>query len=329
MPLRWALYVIAFLILSNFTILNAVTGVVCDGVLELASRKPPSSAQEQYLKFEALRDEIRDVYQIGPKDILGQLDRRGYVALLKSLGAKVLLDKMHIALPSTKDLENVLDTDHNRSISLEELQEGLMRLRGSRVNLIGLDLQCRLFRNFWSATAAMWQAESSSKTASRKATQRLSDRIDGMEINAINELEAEPNFRREQQLSELQGVFDHLDKLRESLEALNSLNQQCQCQEEMSPLSPVSVVSVRCTGTQTEKSQASFIPMVPDDAGARPLGLPIQTRPGPPGPLGPLPPVPAVDRTCRWKSQQSTMEIHVNHMCRPASRHYSHYSLHE
>lgn len=304
MPLRWALYVIAFLILSNFTILNVVTGVVCDGVLELASGKPPSSAQEQYLKFEALRDEIRDVYQIGPKDILGQLDRRGYVALLKSLGAKVLLDKMHIALPSTKDLENVLDTDHNRSISLEELQEGLMRLRGSRVNLIGLDLQCRLFRNFWSATAAIWQAESSSKTASRRATQRLSDRIDGMEINAINELEAEPNFRREQQLSELQGVFDHLDKLRESLEALNSLNQQCQCQEEMSPLSPV---SVRHTGTQTEKSQASFIPMVPDnDAGARPLGLPIQTRPGP---LGPLPPVPAVDRTCRWKSQQSTMEI--------------------
>eukprot|EP00435_Cladocopium_sp_Y103_P008290 s4422_g2.t1 len=283
----WALYVIAFLILSNFTILNVVTGVVCDGVLELASGKPPFSAQEQYLKFEAVRDEISDVYKIGPKDIRGQLDRRGYVCLLKSLEAKVLLDKMHIALPSTKDLENLLDTDHNRSISCEELQEGLMRLRGSRVNLIGLDLQCRLFRNYWSATAAMWHAESSSKTASRKATQRLSDRIlDGMEVSAINELEAEPNCRREQQLSELQGVFDHLEKLRESLEglkSLNTLNQQCQCnQEEMSP------VSVRRTGTQTDKSQASFIPMAPDnDAGARPLGLPIQTRRGP---LGPLPP---------------------------------------
>lgn len=29
----------------------------------------------------------------------GQLDRKGYVTFLNSLGAKVLLDKMHIAVP--------------------------------------------------------------------------------------------------------------------------------------------------------------------------------------------------------------------------------------
>ena len=58
----WGIYVIVFVALSNFTVLNVVTGVVCDAVLELAcSPKPPMSMEQQQLKFESLKDEIEDI----------------------------------------------------------------------------------------------------------------------------------------------------------------------------------------------------------------------------------------------------------------------------
>ena len=57
----WGIYVIVFVALSNFTILNVVTGVVCDAVLELANTKPPMSMEQQQLKFESLKDEIEDI----------------------------------------------------------------------------------------------------------------------------------------------------------------------------------------------------------------------------------------------------------------------------
>ena len=56
----WGIYVIVFIAFSNFTILNVVTGVVCDAVLELAQTKPPMSMEQQHLKFETLKAEIED-----------------------------------------------------------------------------------------------------------------------------------------------------------------------------------------------------------------------------------------------------------------------------
>ena len=274
----WACYVICFLILSNFTILNVVTGVVCDGVLELASGKPPNSAQQQYLKLDALRDEIFGLYQIGPKDCRGQLDSKGYLSLLKSSEAQLLLDKLHIALPSAKDLQNLLDADHNQSISLEELQDGLMRLRGSQVNLDGLGLQCRLFRNFWSASAALWQAESRTKTMTRRAMEELSKQIDAMEITAFRD---EENLsKQEQQMAQLQKVFEQLERLQDLLRDL--------CAPKFPTEQPP--VSVKTTETQTEKSQGF-----------------ASTRPGP------LPPAP--ERKQAAKKGRGGSFIHLYKLC--------------
>lgn len=67
----WGIYVIVFVALSNFTILNVVTGVVCDAVLELASSpKPPMSMEQQQLKFESLKDEIEDI-RLDMKKVMG------------------------------------------------------------------------------------------------------------------------------------------------------------------------------------------------------------------------------------------------------------------
>eukprot|EP00438_Fugacium_kawagutii_P008999 Skav205046 [mRNA] locus=scaffold2506:188942:196067:+ [translate_table: standard] len=250
----WACYVIIFLIFSNFAILNVVTGVVCDGVLELASGKPPDSREKQMWKLESMKREIREVYRLGPKDSRGQLDQNGYVTLLKSHEGLLLLDKMHIALPSTKKhLENLLDEDHNGSISLEELQQGLMRLRGSQLNLDGLSFQCRLFRNFWSSTAALEHVESNTiPKAIRKtmqlASERLEDEINGMET-VFQHLEEDAECRTAQQQSQLQGVFDHVKQLEFALATLLKPVQH----EEISP-------KVQCKGTQTEKLHDSFVP---------------------------------------------------------------------
>lgn len=48
---------------------------------------------------------------------------------------------MHIALPSERQMRGLVDPDASGTVSLEELQEGLMRLRESHTDLMSLGTQ--------------------------------------------------------------------------------------------------------------------------------------------------------------------------------------------
>ena len=54
----WAAYLVVFILLSNFALLNLVTGVVCERVMELARQLPPKSHEEREFEVEMLKEEV-------------------------------------------------------------------------------------------------------------------------------------------------------------------------------------------------------------------------------------------------------------------------------
>ena len=44
---------------GNFALLNLVTGVVCERVMELARQLPPKSSEEKLLEYDILKQQVR------------------------------------------------------------------------------------------------------------------------------------------------------------------------------------------------------------------------------------------------------------------------------
>ena len=139
----WAAYLVIFICLSNFALLNLVTGVVCERVMELAKQLPPATAEEKHFEFDLLKQQMAEIYDATPKKTSEHLNQHEYSKLFKSVLASELLDQLKVTLPTHSDLLRCLiDEDDNGKVTCAELQEGLMRLRGNRFDDVSRAMQC-------------------------------------------------------------------------------------------------------------------------------------------------------------------------------------------
>ena len=139
----WAAYLVIFICLSNFALLNLVTGVVCERVMELARQLPPATAEEKQFEFDLLKQQMAEIYDATPKRFPDHLNQHEYSRLFKSILASELLDELKVTLPTHSDLLRCLiDEDDNGKVTCAELQEGLMRLRGNRFDDVSRAMQC-------------------------------------------------------------------------------------------------------------------------------------------------------------------------------------------
>ena len=173
----WGVYVVTFLLVSNFAILNVVTGVICERVLLLAANKPPDTLEEAEFKRTGLRDRISQLY----RDIVGKapdISQEELLDLLQSSQAMAILKAMKVALPQKiEDLSNIMNRDQVRSISISELQDGLMRLRGSSYDRLSLESHCSVHKTFWLCHGALAKASAAQKATMREARQAFARHI--------------------------------------------------------------------------------------------------------------------------------------------------------
>jgi len=128
----WAWYCAAFIILSNITLLNVVTGIVCEQVLQVAQRAPllPKEAFEK--KMEGYWEKLENLFNAADMDANGRLEEQEHVALLRTSEMRDMLKDMGIGLPLRKEwLLTVLDESHKGRLTCDEWIEGLLRLRGT------------------------------------------------------------------------------------------------------------------------------------------------------------------------------------------------------
>ena len=189
----WSLYLVMFIFVSNFALLNLVTGVVCERVMELARQMPPASADEKDFEISELRDRITALFETASRRRRNYLAEAEYLKLLRSVPAREVLDDMKIALPSdSARLACLIDDDHNGKVTRMELQDGLLRLRGSRLDAVSREMQLTVRRRFWSSFTALDKAdrqlEDQVRDGMQDAGERALKQVDGIQAGFLDRM---------------------------------------------------------------------------------------------------------------------------------------------
>jgi len=144
----WRYYVAAFICVANMALLNVVTGVVCEQVIEVARRMPPSDVNKHEDKMTKLRKKLKQ--RIGRYASHGDhtLDQGDVFVLMKSDEIRELLHENDIALPLERhQLALLLQIDHKRRISVDDLVQGILRMRGTETNRLSQALQYDILKS--------------------------------------------------------------------------------------------------------------------------------------------------------------------------------------
>ena len=92
----WGVYVVGFLLVSNFAVLNVVTGVICERVLLIASNQPPGSMEDAQENLAQLQERISMLCS----DVMGKTPDISKEELLQSAQALEILKAMKVAPPT-------------------------------------------------------------------------------------------------------------------------------------------------------------------------------------------------------------------------------------
>eukprot|EP00929_Paragymnodinium_shiwhaense_P070927 TRINITY_DN3601_c0_g1_i2.p1 TRINITY_DN3601_c0_g1~~TRINITY_DN3601_c0_g1_i2.p1 ORF type:complete len:691 (+),score=111.26 TRINITY_DN3601_c0_g1_i2:152-2224(+) len=136
----WAVYFMAFICLSSLALMNLVTGVVCDKLLDLSGSMPDIDDQRDALavyrqQADDFGQALQDIMKEGSFDGL-MLKPGDFEEMLLHPRTKELIDGMEIMTDlSTLELFQVLDVEGAGVLSVEQLPDSLLRLRGSRRRL--------------------------------------------------------------------------------------------------------------------------------------------------------------------------------------------------
>eukprot|EP00929_Paragymnodinium_shiwhaense_P109501 TRINITY_DN7596_c0_g1_i2.p1 TRINITY_DN7596_c0_g1~~TRINITY_DN7596_c0_g1_i2.p1 ORF type:complete len:1786 (-),score=404.20 TRINITY_DN7596_c0_g1_i2:153-5510(-) len=130
----WALYGVAFIVICNITILNVITGVICEHVLDISSHASPPAQEDVENDWQGYERRLRILFQSADGDGSGYLDVREYLQLLRTPECKELLGDMSVGLPL--DLRELFAGMRQRQeepgrLIFSELWGGLQRLRGT------------------------------------------------------------------------------------------------------------------------------------------------------------------------------------------------------
>mmetsp|Transcript_72006 Transcript_72006/g.187010 ORF Transcript_72006/g.187010 Transcript_72006/m.187010 type:complete len:621 (-) Transcript_72006:121-1983(-) len=131
----WAVYAGAFICVANVALLNAVTGVVCEKVMEVASTVPPLTEEEYNEHLLDFRTRLEQEFHAADEDESYSLDKDEYLKLLCGDEMQGLLQEMNIGLPLDENhLLAIFSRIETTEIKFDEFHRGLLCMRGSRLD---------------------------------------------------------------------------------------------------------------------------------------------------------------------------------------------------
>mmetsp|Transcript_106730 Transcript_106730/g.175029 ORF Transcript_106730/g.175029 Transcript_106730/m.175029 type:complete len:771 (+) Transcript_106730:357-2669(+) len=131
----WRYYVVVFICIANLQLLNVVTGVVCEQVISTGANLPPPKHTHFEQEKKLFRRHMK--WQAQLHDAGDRIE--DWLALLKTIEVRDILQDQMVCLPlERKVLLFLLDEENKQQLSLEEVMEALMRLKGSQAEHEGL-----------------------------------------------------------------------------------------------------------------------------------------------------------------------------------------------
>eukprot|EP00439_Symbiodinium_sp_Y106_P059395 s4925_g8.t1 len=142
----WGVYFVVFICISSMSLMNLVTGVIAE---KLLSTKDVTTSEDTEDEMEAFRQEKAAFKQDVCELLLYEddIDVDLFAGLMETIKMRAWLQKLQVSpeLPAN-DLFNLLDTERNGNLTLDQLVEGMLNLRGSRLRVHSLLLQQDLRR---------------------------------------------------------------------------------------------------------------------------------------------------------------------------------------
>ncbi|CAE7186951.1 NaCP60E [Symbiodinium necroappetens] len=142
----WGVYFVVFICISSMSLMNLVTGVIAE---KLLSTKDVTTSEDTEDEMEAFRQEKAAFKQDVCELLLYEddIDVDIFAGLMETIKMRAWLQKLQVSpeLPAN-DLFNLLDTECNGNLTLDQLVEGMLNLRGSRLRVHSLLLQQDLRR---------------------------------------------------------------------------------------------------------------------------------------------------------------------------------------
>eukprot|EP00434_Breviolum_minutum_P007137 symbB.v1.2.006299.t1/scaffold375.1/size220138/17 len=229
----WATYLVIFILLSNFALLNLVTGVVCERVMELARQLPPKSSEEKLLEYDILKQQVAELFDATEKRCPDYLNQHEYTKFFKSVLAGELLDQLKVTLPTHSDLLRCLiDEDDNGKVTCLELQQGLMRLRGNRFDDVSRAMQCTGRKCAHRSIRALDEADVDLKSAMSEVLQSMGhgvqQQLHALDDDLLTHLDEDFARRRRDKVKKQQKQLLETTCAMKSLKyAISSLQKEC------------------------------------------------------------------------------------------------------
>lgn len=143
----WYVYIVCFILFTSMVLMNLVTGVVCDSVVNHARDEELASCvyEAESAKFKEVLEEL--LVSMGHSSEK-EISLAEFKELIRSPPIREALNTLDICLEiDEEDLFQIVDEDGSESLSFHEVFSGLLRLRGSKDALHSLLVQCDLCRH--------------------------------------------------------------------------------------------------------------------------------------------------------------------------------------
>lgn len=146
-----SLYVFMFLFyicVTILTIMNVITGLCCDYAIQNAVTDRADVIKQQMILKDRWKSQFATIFQAMDEDGSGEVTSDELRQQLQEEEFQAYLQHLNISVDDAMELLEVLDADHDGSISLEEFVAGCMRVKGTAqtIDLMKIMRECSLIR---------------------------------------------------------------------------------------------------------------------------------------------------------------------------------------
>lgn len=125
----WILFV-PFIVLTNYTLLNLVTAIVVENVLLISQREQMLEVKRDEAARHQNVSMLANLFEEMDDDGNGELSLEEFQTALEDEAVVQQFQQLDIAQYEAVDLFDLLDIDHDNSITVAEFVEGCLRVRG-------------------------------------------------------------------------------------------------------------------------------------------------------------------------------------------------------
>jgi Ca2+-binding EF-hand superfamily protein len=144
-PLIWIFFII-FIFFTNLLLLNLITGVVVENVLEVARNDQEEQVAHRIQERDLALARLRHLFEAADIDSDGYLDVAEFEAILRDEDLMAKFCEAELTAVAAKDLFTILDIDGSGKISVDEFLSGAIRTAGNAQSKDLLSCQYELHR---------------------------------------------------------------------------------------------------------------------------------------------------------------------------------------